>query len=86
MKRIQTHIQLIQVLDYIYKLQNYISFWKEISFQVEALHLLVKDVNKMAEDMEEDGYDGLDGLEDLHSDSSGDDYIDVQQELSLHGI
>jgi hypothetical protein len=43
----------------------------------------------MAEDMEEDGYDGLDGLdglEDLHSDSSGDDYIDVQQELSLHGI
>ncbi len=37
----------------------------------------------MADDMEEDGYDGL---EDLHSDSSGDDYSDVEQELNLYGI
>ena len=37
----------------------------------------------MADDMEEDGYDGL---ENLHSDSSGDDFFDVEQQLALHGI
>ena len=36
----------------------------------------------MADDMEEDGYDGL---ENVHSDSSDDDYFDVEQELYLHG-
>ena len=36
----------------------------------------------MADDMEEDGYDGL---EDLHSDSSSDDYFDIQQALVSHG-
>lgn len=38
----------------------------------------------MADDMEEDGYDGR--LEELHVDSSDDDYFNVAEELNFHGI